>query len=283
MELAADFEVATGVNLKPPLFRRKGHKPLTRIERNRSAEQKAYLMHRYVDEIEAQLRRRCGGDRLHPGEALRRVDAFRELGVRWTAGLTHRPCTLGGAKTAATLAQLFLDTGNTERKRARGAFIQKASDDPKGPAQQARTKATAWASKTAFAFPQGRTSLEELGLRTAPNQLSRPPRTLRRGPGLEARMVSRRALRRGDASLPVSEAAESITAHGEDGASVQGSPDTSAPQDVPMEEEPASQPRLQVAPDIPMEERSAEQVIANSSLILRGGLDDEEGDNAEPD
>ena len=76
---------------------------------------------------------------------------------------------MGGEKTTATLSQLFLDTGKTERKRARGAFIQKASNDPKGPAQQARTKATAWASKTAFSFPEGRTSLEELGLRSAPN------------------------------------------------------------------------------------------------------------------
>ena len=113
MELAADFEVATGTSLKPPLYRRKGHKPLTRVERNKSAEQKAYLMHRYVSEIEAQLKARCGGDRLQPGAALRRVDAFRELGVRWTAGLTHRPALLGGTKTAAALAQLFLDTGNT--------------------------------------------------------------------------------------------------------------------------------------------------------------------------
>ena len=95
LELAADFEVATGVNLKPPLYRRRGQKPVTRLERNTSAEQKAYLMHRYVDEIEAQLKMRCGGDRLHPGTALRRVDAFRELGVRWTAGLSHRPSFLG--------------------------------------------------------------------------------------------------------------------------------------------------------------------------------------------
>ena len=280
LELASDFEVATGANLKPPLFRRKGHKPLVRTERNRSAEQKAYLMHRYVDELEAQLKRRCGDDRLHPGEAVRRVDTFRELGVRWTAGLTHRACALGGSKTAATLAQLFLDTGNTERKRARGAFIQKASNDPKGPAQQARTKATAWASKTAFAFPQGRTSLEELGLRTAPNQLARPPRMLRRGPGLEARMASRRALRRGELVLSADEATESISANEEDGASAPDPLDDSAAQDVPMEEEPVSQ---QAAPDIPMEEWSAEQVIANGSLILRGGLDDEEGDEEEPD
>ena len=133
-------------------------------------------MHRYVDEIEAQLKARCGGDRLHPGTALRRVDAFRELGVRWTAGLTHRPSLLGGEKTAAALSQLFLDTGNTECKRARGAFIQKASSDPTGPAQQARTKATAWASKTAFSFPEGRTSMEERGLRSAPNQMARPLR-----------------------------------------------------------------------------------------------------------
>ena len=198
LELAADFEVATGISLKPPLYRRKGHKPLTRVERNKSAEQKAYLMHRYVDEIEAQLKTRCGGDRLQPGAALRRVDAFRELGVRWTAGLTHRPVPLGGAKTAATLAQLFLDTGNTERRRARGAFIQKASSDPTGPAQQARTKATAWASKTAFSFPEGRTSSEELGLRTAPNQISRSLRVLRRGPEQAKRMAARRALRRGE-------------------------------------------------------------------------------------
>ena len=78
MELAADFEVATGTGLKPPLYRRKGQKPLTRIERNKSAEQKAYLMHRYVAELEAQLKARCGGDKLHPGSALRRVDDFRE-------------------------------------------------------------------------------------------------------------------------------------------------------------------------------------------------------------
>ena len=89
-------------------------------------------------------------------------------------------------------------------------------------------------------------------------------------------MASRRALRRGEVPLLVSEAAESITADGEDGASAQDLPDISAPQDVPMEEEPASQPRQQLAPDSHMEEWSAEQVIANSSWILRGGLDDED-------
>ena len=46
VELAADFEVVSDAGLKPPLYRRSGQKPLTRIERNKSAEQKAYLMHR---------------------------------------------------------------------------------------------------------------------------------------------------------------------------------------------------------------------------------------------
>ena len=110
-------------------------------------------MHRYVKELESLLAPRCNGCMLRPGTSLRRVASFRELGVRWTAGLSHRAGLLGGDKTTATLSQLFADTQRTERKRARGPYIQKAEADPKGPAQQARTKATAWASKTEFAFP----------------------------------------------------------------------------------------------------------------------------------
>ena len=84
-------------------------------------------------------------------------------------------------------------------------------------------------------------------------------------------MASRRALRRGELTLSVDEVAESIMENGENGASAQDSLDGPAPQDVPMEEEPVSQPGQQAAPDIPMEEWSAEQVIANGSLILRRG------------
>ena len=86
MELAADFEVATGTGLKPPLYRRKGQKPLTRVERNKSAEQEANLRHRYVRGLEALLSTRSGGGTLKLGESLRRVASFRELGVRWTPG-----------------------------------------------------------------------------------------------------------------------------------------------------------------------------------------------------
>ena len=166
LELAADFEAATGARLKPPLFRRRGQRPLNRVEGNKSDAQKANLMHRYIEELEAPLKARCGGDALRPGESLRRVASFRELGVRWTAGFTHRSALLGGDKAEAALSRLFEDTGRTGRKRSGGAFIQKSPSDPKGPAQQARTEATAWASKTEFSFPQGKTSLEELGLRT---------------------------------------------------------------------------------------------------------------------
>ena len=88
LELAADFEVAVGTNLRPPLYRRQGQRPLTRIERNKSAEQKAYLMHRYVKELEGPLESRCSGHMLRPGSSVRRVASFRDLGVRWTAGLS---------------------------------------------------------------------------------------------------------------------------------------------------------------------------------------------------
>ena len=69
--MAADFEVAVGTNLRPPLYRRQGQRPLTRIERNKSAEQKAYLMHCYVKELESLLATRCSGCTLRPGTSLR--------------------------------------------------------------------------------------------------------------------------------------------------------------------------------------------------------------------
>ena len=98
-------------------------------------QQKAYLVHRYIKELEALQKARCGGDTLRPGESLRREASPRELGVRWTAGLTHRPLVLGGDKTAEVISQLFADAGCTERERARGAFIQKVSPDATGPPQ----------------------------------------------------------------------------------------------------------------------------------------------------
>ena len=50
-----------------------------------------------------------------------------------------------------------------------------------------------------------------------------------------------------------------------------------------MEEEPIAPPERAPTDELPPEDWTAEQVIANSSRPLRGGLDDEEGDNAEPE
>ena len=61
-----------------------------------SAEQKATEFHAQVDEVGKRL-----AEQLYPGTHLRRPAAFRPLGVRWVAGLSHRPTLLGGSRTAA--------------------------------------------------------------------------------------------------------------------------------------------------------------------------------------
>ena len=50
-----------------------------------------------------------------------------------------------------------------------------------------------------------------------------------------------------------------------------------------MDEEPIAPPERAPADELPPEDWSAEQVIANSSRLMRGNLDDEDGDNAEPE
>ena len=50
-----------------------------------------------------------------------------------------------------------------------------------------------------------------------------------------------------------------------------------------MEEEPAGLPAQVPADELPPEDWTAEQVTANSSRLLGGGLDDEDGENAEPE
>ena len=196
--------------------------------------------------------------------------SFRDLGVRWTAALTHRPILLGGDKTAEALSRLFEDRGRTER--ARGSFIQKACAEHTGLPQQARTKATAWASKTECSFPQGRTSLGELGMRTEPGHLTVIPRRLRGEPEQQERAEMRRALRGGvDPESPVEERP----------------PEEGPAPDVEMEEEaapdpapPAADPRPGAGSDT--SGWSGAQVIAKSSRLLLSGLDEEEGDNPDP-
>ena len=96
-------------------------------------------------------------------------------------------------------------------------------------------------------------------------------------------MAARRAIRRGEAPLPTDSEADRSPAPEAEREGALSQPGDGASLDVPMEEAPVARPGQQAAPDIPMEDWSAEQVIANSSQLLRGGLDDEEGDNAEPD
>ena len=175
-------------------------------------------------------------------------------------------------KTAATLSQLFADTQRTERKRARGPYIQKAEANPKGPAQQARTKATAWASKTAFAFPQGRTTLEELGLRSEPGRLHSNPRRRRSTQGHREAMDRRRDIRRG-AAPAVQEAETAAVPPGED---VQ----------MEAEQQPADQaPRADAVGGAGRDPRewTGAQVVANTDRLLLGSLDEEFADNPDPD
>ena len=146
-----------------------------------------YLIDHCIQEMEELL-----GEPLRPGKSLRRVSSFRSLGVRWAAGLTHRPARLGGAHTEACLDQLFDAAGRTERRRARGLFIQKT---PGGEAGAAQTKETAWASKIDFCFPRGKTSLERLQLREESGELTVPPRRRLRGRAAAEAMQHRREQR----------------------------------------------------------------------------------------
>ena len=50
-----------------------------------------------------------------------------------------------------------------------------------------------------------------------------------------------------------------------------------------MEEEPIAPPERAPADELPPEDWTAGLVIANSSRLMRDGLDDEDGDNAEPE
>ena len=63
----------------------------------------------------------------------------------------------------------------------------------------------------------------------------------------------------------------------------QSGAETAAPRDVPMEEEVFVPPGQALAAEPPPEDWTAAQVIAHSSQLLRGGLDDMDGDNPEPD
>ena len=151
-------------------------------------------------------------------------------------------------------------------------MIQKPGNDPTGPAQQARTKATAWASKTAFSSPEGRTSLKELGLRSAPNQISRPLRVLRRGPGQAERAAARRALRRGEATSAPAKDTEPEPTPDTDPEEAPELPEVRSPvvpqtegdaREVQMDEEPIAPPVQAPADELPLEDWSAEQVIAS--------------------
>ena len=96
-------------------------------------------------------------------------------------------------------------------------------------------------------------------------------------------MAARRATRPGEAPLPTGGEEDRSPAPEAEQEGALGQPEDGASLDVPMEEAPVVRPGPLAVPDIPMEDWSAEQVVANSSQLLRGGLDDEEGDNAEPD
>ena len=63
------------------MFARRGSRARpARVKIGRSVEQRALDLHHYVQEMEELL-----GEPLRPGRSLRRVAAFRELGVRWAA------------------------------------------------------------------------------------------------------------------------------------------------------------------------------------------------------
>ena len=91
-------------------------------------------------------------------------------------------------------------------------------------------------------------------------------------------MEARRALRRGETTPSAGgeeEGAAATRVHLEE---EQSSAETAAPHDVPMEDEVAVPPGLQLEAETPTEDWTAAQGIANSSQILRGGLDDMDGD-----
>ena len=69
------------------------------------------------------------GEPLRPGMSLRRVSSFRSLGVRWAAGLSHRPSLLAGRPASAVLDNLMERAAAKEKPKARRRVIHRAGGD----------------------------------------------------------------------------------------------------------------------------------------------------------
>ena len=167
MELALDYEASTGETISARRSARRWQdKSKPELRGGLSAAQKAAEFHAQLTQAEQAI-----GKPLFPGVALRRVPSLRGQGVRWAAGLSHRPQPLGGDRTRRALEALFAEADPLQRPTGRGRVIQKAGEgngQEKSPA-----KASAWASRVRFSFPGGRTSLQELGVRDAEGLLAR--------------------------------------------------------------------------------------------------------------
>ena len=96
-------------------------------------------------------------------------------------GLTHRPTLLGGHHTEAALEDLFQQADLPRMAGGKGIVVQKAAGTDKP--EQAKTKATAWASRLHFRYPAQRTDLEALGIRDAGGALAMCYRPRRLGVG----------------------------------------------------------------------------------------------------